>query len=76
MKAQEEPSSKELRISDLSGRAIKGGAQKKVAIPVNRAKENRFIGFTFTPANNARIDLDDGFPSSGRQKNKWKRIKL
>jgi len=29
VKAQEEPSSKELRISDLSGRSLKGGAQEK-----------------------------------------------
>ena len=62
MKAQEELSSKELRISNLSGRSIKRWSAGKVAIPVNRANENRFKGFTFTPANTARMDLDDGFP--------------
>jgi len=32
VKAQEEPSSERFRISDLSGRSIKGGAQEKFRI--------------------------------------------
>jgi len=77
VKSQEEPSSKDLVKNIRFIRKItKRWSAGKVAILDNRANENRFVGFTFTLANKARMDLDDGFPSSGPQKNKRQRVKL